>query len=176
MAIIYTDEELIRILKRYAKKLGRTPTTVDIIALGGPSRNAFYRHFGRSWDGVIEAAGLPSIERKSLHKKYMYTDTPSREELIDALKSFVDEHGYMPIISDYPDFYRIARKLFKSYAELVEASGFDYEEIMANTENERTRRRGAPLESDICKAVRKSTPCSGFSCEFIKKYMQGDFE
>ena len=176
MGIVYTDEELIRILKKYAKQLGRTPTTCDIITLGGPSRNAFYGHFGHSWADVIESAGLPQPEYKSMHKKYVHIDTPSREEVIDAFTSFINEYGYMPMVIDYPDFYRISRKLFKSDAELVHACGFDYEEIMTNTENERTRRRGAPLESSICKAVHKSTPGVGYSCEFIKKYMRGDFE
>lgn len=176
MSIKYTDEELIRILNRYAKQLGRTPTTCDILTLGGPSRNAYYRHFGYRWSDVVKSAGLPPIERKSIHKKYIYRDIPSKEEVVDAFTSFIDEYGYMPYKMDYPDLYRAVKRLFKSDTEIIEACGFDSAVILANTLAERNRRIHTPVESNICKAVRNATPGSGYTCEFIRKYMKGEFD
>lgn len=176
MSIKYTDEELIHILQRYAKQLGRTPTTCDIIVMGGPSRNAYYRHFGKSWADVLEVVGLPPVERASLHEKYIHKDTPTREQVIDAFTSFVDDYGYMPPKIDYPDFYRESRKIFKSDDDLIEACGFNSTTVIANTEEERQIRVHTPIEYSICQAVKKATPGTGFSCEFIRRYMKGDFE
>jgi hypothetical protein len=103
MGIVYTDEELIRILRKYAKQLGRTPTTCDLDVMGGPRRQAYYRHFGRTWAEVLEAAGLPPVERASIHEKYIHKDTPTREQVVDAFKSFIGEYNYMPMVKSVCD-------------------------------------------------------------------------
>jgi hypothetical protein len=74
---------------------------------------------------VLEAAGLPPVQRASIHEKYIHKDTPTREQVVDAFTSFLDEYGYMPPKIDYSDFYRESRKLFKSDKELIEACGLN---------------------------------------------------
>lgn len=172
----YDKDELIRILHVHAKRLGRSPTTVDILSLGGPQKKAYYRCFGgKKWGEILEIAGLPPVER-ALQRKYRHKDIPTREDIICAFKSFIEEHGYMPMTIDYPDLYNIARKMFDSDREVVEACGFDYGMIVVATNEERGRRQHMPIESDICRAVQKSMPGRGYSCEFIRKYMRGEFE
>lgn len=55
-------EELIDYLKRLATKLGRTPTTQDILDHDGPTHTTFYRYFG-SLQKAQELAGLIPNER-----------------------------------------------------------------------------------------------------------------
>lgn len=172
----YSEDELISILNVYAARLGRSPTTTDLMAFGGPQRKSFYRCFkGKGWKEIIELAGLPPIERKLPYSKSTTKDVPTRDDVLSAFKLFITDHNYMPLVYDYPDLYRLARRMFKSDREIVEACGFNYDTIMNNTKRERTKRRGLPIESDICEAVRRSMPGKKYSCEFIRDYIQGKY-
>ena len=58
---IYTDEQLIQIVKNKAKELGRTPSLTDIEDI---SRATFFNRFG-SWNNVLKIANLEINHEKT---------------------------------------------------------------------------------------------------------------
>ncbi|MFQ6009652.1 MAG: homing endonuclease associated repeat-containing protein [Candidatus Aenigmatarchaeota archaeon] len=81
----YSNEELLNVLKKKAKELGRTPHVSDIDADKSIASIAiYYQRFG-SFKNALKEAGL---ERKN----YNYSD----EELVDILKKKHEEAGKSP--------------------------------------------------------------------------------
>ena len=85
----YSDEELIEMLREYAKELGRVPRAEDVHANPSmPSETTYLYHFG-SWNKALQIADL----QVNIH---VATD----EELLEKLKSFADELGRIPTSED----------------------------------------------------------------------------
>lgn len=147
---------------------------MDILALGGPTVETFKRNFRvKTWDEVIELAGLQPVVRRIPHDKRMRLDPISKDDVIVAFSMFVHEYGYMPMVNEYPDLYVASRKVFKDDRAIIEACGLDYEEIKKLTNIERRRRRDLPMEEYVYDTVQRTT---GYSYEFTKKFIRGDFE
>ena len=86
---LYSDEELIDLLKAKAESLGRTPTKKDIGSDESmPSANTYENRFG-SWNKALKAAGL------SLNNNFC-----SNEELISLLKAKAESLGRTPTAKD----------------------------------------------------------------------------
>jgi len=169
----YSQAELIRILHAYANEIGETPNTLDIMAIGGPTVGTFRRNFRvKTWDEVIELAGLPPVFRHTPPDKRMRLDTISKEDVILAFSMFIREYGYLPMVNEYPDLYAASRKVFKDDRRIVEACGFDYDELKRATDIERRRRRDLPMEEHVYDTIQRTT---GYSREFTEKFIRGDF-
>lgn len=86
----YTDDELLRALKRAAKRLGRTPRVSDMDAMADlPGHEVYRQRFG-SWVRSLELAGL---EVEHVHQY-------SHEELVSHLREIADEVGRKPRSTD----------------------------------------------------------------------------
>ena len=120
MALRYTDEQLLQILRDLAAELGHSPSTGELLARYGlPSPSAYRGHFG-NWNDVLEAAGL---ETRS-HRAPLYTD----EQLLQTLRDLAAELGRSPTINDLQrrrdlPLRNTYIKRFKSWKAALEAAG-----------------------------------------------------
>ncbi len=75
---MYSKQRLLKILKDYAKEIGRSPRKKDVDKNSTlPSVDAFLYRFG-TWNNVLKKAGL----------KINAVGVYSKKELIDALRQF----------------------------------------------------------------------------------------
>lgn len=101
----YTTEQLIEIIQKKAKKLGRAPKSEEL-----KERSSIMRHFG-SYNKALEAAGLiPNQPR--------YTE----EELIEILQNKAKELGRSPKIKEVKQGVTIAYR-FGSFNNALMAAG-----------------------------------------------------
>ncbi|MCY9186657.1 homing endonuclease associated repeat-containing protein [Bacillus halotolerans] len=103
----YTKEELIEILQKRAKELGRTPKVKEVTQIG-----SIVKHFG-GFNKGLEAAGL-----KILQSKKQYT----KEELIAILQQKAKGLGRTPKAKEIKQ-YKSILNLFGSYKKALEAAG-----------------------------------------------------
>jgi hypothetical protein len=89
-AALYDREMLLRILRRLADELGRTPTRADLEERDLPGVKTFARHLG-SWRKALAAVGLkPRFGGQRYH----------REELLGVLRDLADDLGRPPTQAD----------------------------------------------------------------------------
>lgn len=81
----YSDEDLIRILRETAAKLGRTPTQTWMNENGDVTAKTCENRFG-SWNQALKAAGLELNQRKDIDD----------EELLDMLREAEKKLGHAP--------------------------------------------------------------------------------
>ena len=117
---IFSDDELIQMLRDYAKKHGRSPT-VHIVNDNPemPSANVFISRFG-TFNEALEIAGLRANRR--VKKR-------SREELIQCLKEYGKKIGRAPtcqMIDADPDmpYSSVYVKYFGGFNNALELAGF----------------------------------------------------
>ncbi|MBO3794335.1 homing endonuclease associated repeat-containing protein [Bacillus subtilis] len=103
----YTKEELIEILQKRAKELGRTPKVKEVTQIG-----SIMKHFG-GFNKGLEAAGL-----KILQSKKQYT----KEELIAILQQKAKELGRAPKETEISQRSSISRH-FGSFKKGLKAAG-----------------------------------------------------
>ncbi len=83
MALPYTDDLLLGVLRSLAAELGKTPTARELAARRDlPALPTYLSHFG-SWSAALKMAGLEPNQRPS------YTD----DLLLDVLRGLADELG-----------------------------------------------------------------------------------
>ncbi|MCD4677716.1 MAG: hypothetical protein K8S18_17220 [Desulfobacula sp.] len=121
----YTDDELIELLQKSAKELGKTPSSTDMRKANGYSIIYHYiKHFG-SWNNSLIKAGFEINESKE-YIKPKYTD----EELIDLLLKYGFETGDIPTFTNmtnakgYPSGFVFADR-FGSWDNALEEAGYD---------------------------------------------------
>jgi hypothetical protein len=85
-----STEELLAEIQRVADELGHPPSQSDIQEIGTYAPTQYYRRF-KSWDDVLEAAGLEPIES---------SNTISREALLNEIRRLYDELGQPPTVQD----------------------------------------------------------------------------
>ena len=114
----WTREELIELLVKFKKKLGRIPKMEDVKAAEDmPSANTYIKYFG-SWNRALEAAGLkPNL-------KLGWT----REELIEFLVKLGEKLGRTPTTRDVNNTEDMPnactyRNYFGSWNNALEAAG-----------------------------------------------------
>ena len=104
----YTKEELLDIIKAKAEELGRVPNSSEIL-----QGSTITRRFG-SWDKALEEVGMKPNKRK----KY------TKEELLDIIKTKVEELGRPPYSTELPQASSIIG-YFGSWAKALEAAGLE---------------------------------------------------
>ncbi|MCY7948680.1 hypothetical protein P8891_06050 [Bacillus atrophaeus] len=105
----YTKDELIEILQKLAKDLGRTPKFHEV-----SQRQSIISYFG-SFNKGLEAAGLTV---NAIRTPYKYT----REELIQILLEAEKELGRPPKAREVKQYYAI-RNHFGSFNKALEIAG-----------------------------------------------------
>lgn len=114
----YTTEQLIEIIQKKAKKLGRAPKSEEL-----KERSSIMRHFG-SYNKALEAAGLiPNQPR--------YTE----EELIEILQNKAKELGRSPKIKEVKQGVTIAYR-FGSFNNALMAAGLPLNRKRRKTTNQ----------------------------------------
>ncbi|MCY7911119.1 hypothetical protein MOB65_19895 [Bacillus inaquosorum] len=103
----YTKDELIEMLQKLAKDLGRTPKFYEV-----SQRQSIVNHFG-SFNNGLEAAGLPV---NAIRKQY------TGEELIQILREAEKELGRPPKAKEIKQYYAI-RNHFGSFNKALEVAG-----------------------------------------------------
>jgi len=89
---IYTDEQLLDILRDLAAELNRPPTQLELAACRDvPSPAAYYSHFG-SWNAALEAAGLEA--------RHQHTPAYDDEQLLAILRDLAAELNKTPTCRD----------------------------------------------------------------------------
>lgn len=83
MAARIPEEDLLEELSRLADELGHSPSVTEMRQAGKFSEYPYYDRFG-SWNGALEAAGLPKNR-----------DIPE-EELLEALQELAADLGRSP--------------------------------------------------------------------------------
>lgn len=118
-----TREEVLDAIRRWAADHDGEPPSLTDLRGNGPeyvSANAARRHFG-TWSDAVEAAGFPRPTRQR-------RDAWTRERAIARLRAIVSELGRVPRSSEaglgLPGTGTYTR-LFGSWADYVEAAGFD---------------------------------------------------
>ena len=119
MALDYTDERLLEILRDLAAELGRSPTQHELKARRDlPALNAYINRFG-SWNAALEAAGLATYRRSLIY---------SDEQLLQTLRDLAAELGRSPTGNemqarhDLPSA-KVYYVRFKSWLAALEAAG-----------------------------------------------------
>ncbi|MFQ6009650.1 MAG: homing endonuclease associated repeat-containing protein [Candidatus Aenigmatarchaeota archaeon] len=115
----YSDQELLELLKKKAKELGRTPTQKEITADKSIPSSTTYRYRFGSLTNALKEAGLDR------NREYY-----SKEELIEYLQKKAEELGRTPTTEDIkadksmpnPSTYI---KWFGSYNKALEAAGIE---------------------------------------------------
>ncbi|MED3440147.1 hypothetical protein P4393_11820, partial [Bacillus subtilis] len=105
----YTKDELIEMLQKLAKDLGRTPKFHEV-----SQSQSIINYFG-SFNKGLEAAGLPI---NAIRTPYKYT----REELIQILLEAEKELGRPPKAKEIKQYYAI-RNHFGSFNKALEIAG-----------------------------------------------------
>ncbi len=89
---IYTDDQLLDILRDLAAELDRPPTQLELAARRDlPAPIAYYGHFG-SWNAALEAAGLEA--------RHQHTPAYTDAQLLNILRGLADELGRTPAYRD----------------------------------------------------------------------------
>jgi len=141
----YTREELIDFLWKLTDELGYAPRTTHI-KLGGPTTQTFKRRFGvKTWEEVIDAAGLNSMVidpelRYGEIKRLPWT----RETVVDFYRRIIHAEKILPTAHGYPTLYRQRKKFFpgdSSEQDVVEAAGFDYWSVRKMSKEIRRKQR-----------------------------------
>ena len=116
---VYTKKELLDHLKALAKKLGKIPSTTDIINAGAPGPHLYFKRFG-TIRKARKAAGL-TVSASEL--KY------TKGRLIHRLQKLTFQLGRIPDSKDInkagPPFYSSYRKHFGSIKKTWHAAGLD---------------------------------------------------
>ncbi|PFJ23928.1 homing endonuclease associated repeat-containing protein [Bacillus cereus] len=102
----YTKEELIEIIQKKAKELGRAPKCCEIKEI-----NLLIKEYG-SWNKALKAAGLP------VFKKIVYT----KEELIEIIQKKAKELNRAPKSNEIKQAPSIFRA-FGSWSKALKAAG-----------------------------------------------------
>jgi sulfur relay (sulfurtransferase) DsrC/TusE family protein len=102
----FSDEELIKRLRDFYHKHGRSPTFRDM-----RGATTFEKRFG-SWNTALEAADLP------INKKSYVTD----EEMIQALREFYEQNRRTPTLAEFPARGTIEQR-FGTWNKALQAAG-----------------------------------------------------
>ncbi len=91
---VITDSEIVSDLRRVARLLNHSPSSVEYRRYGRYNVRTVQRRFNRSWRQIIEGAGLRYTPR-TCHR------IPSTEELQSDLRSVMREIDHPPTRSEY---------------------------------------------------------------------------
>lgn len=138
----YSDDELVALLRRAARKLGRKPRSHDLISLDGVPTYKVYRNRFGSWPAALRAAGFEE-------KDEVYTTG----DLLDALRRLAVELGRTPCASDlrarmgHPNT-ETYRKRFGFLSEALRLSGVTSQGVQSTNEGRAraSRHRGREAE------------------------------
>lgn len=117
----HSREDLIELIERMSKQLGRAPKTTDLSDFKGPkTAYVFVTEFG-SWAEALEKAGVEamSIQLSKIPK----------DELIDEYRELADELGHPPSYTEVNDLARYSpaayENTFGTFLEAKEKAGFE---------------------------------------------------
>lgn len=115
---LYSDEELLNRLQKFAEKLGRPPTTEEMDQDGPYTAGPYKQTFG-NWNQALRRAGLDVY----------YARNVSEEDLTSELNRLADELGHVPRQDEMRDRGRwsvtIYQERFGSWSEALTAAGFE---------------------------------------------------
>ncbi|KIU04512.1 hypothetical protein SC09_contig8orf00172 [Bacillus subtilis] len=110
--VMYSNEELLEILRTSEKKLGRPPKQEEI-----KQTATIIKRFG-SFNAALKVAGI-----KVVHKRG-YTDC----ELLELLRTFIDEHDRLPKKREFSQWQTIINR-FGSIDKALERADIDREKL-----------------------------------------------
>jgi hypothetical protein len=139
----YTDDELFEAIKDVAERVGHPPTLKEFREFGEYSVTLYYNRFGSWQDALVKAGYEPRSPQEKL----------AEEELRDELRRLASELGHVPTVEEMNaegEYWASTyRNRFGSWADAVEAAGFDSEKtgsaISPGTLLEELRRLGDEL-------------------------------
>jgi hypothetical protein len=124
-----TESELIADIRRVARLLRHSPSSVEYARFGRYHVRTLQRRFDTSWRGIVEAAGLRYTSRTSRR-------IPTTEELREDVRRVASEIGHPPTRRDYdhrgefgPETIRRRTGEKKWEHAVASLTGFDHEDI-----------------------------------------------
>lgn len=124
---IWTRENVITAIQRWARVHGRPPSSREWLLVGDdhPGMSSVYPELFPSWADAIEAAGFPRPRSGAQQGKWW---TP--EAIVEMIREFVTTRGRRPSVRDwrddpaYPDPKTVARTC-GSWADAIEMAGYE---------------------------------------------------
>lgn len=122
-----TDEELLDILHRLAKEIGKTPSAYDLGKYEwAPSVSTYMRHFG-SWNQALECAGFEAKKRMPVQPRLSDEERVARRKAKawKQLEAFIARERHAPSPDDLgkktnTPCYRTCVKYFGSWQQISE--------------------------------------------------------
>jgi uncharacterized protein YejL (UPF0352 family) len=121
--LVYSDEQLLQILRDLAAELGHSPRQSELKARPGtPALNTYERRFG-SWTAALKAAGLKPYRRRAR----AFSD----EQLLQALRDLTAELGRPPTKKqlqarpDLPPLGAYYARFGRSWTAALKAAGIE---------------------------------------------------